>query len=337
MNRIGMRRSGEVRDVLVGIVAFVAIILVVRGCVGCGREVKQSTKPAPSQIRATPVEPDFSDLQGVMAGGWKKETTGDGYSYILLCTDQTLTWKFEEVREGMKSRLDPLIHGSIVCSYKMDGKHIQVTDTKGESQSFVVEFISGREAIFAPVHDEKKQSGTFIPENAKNMARSISGRWVRTSRPSNSTDPIAQAKQQVQRIGQKQKKVESLRDDAAKESDEIVSKLRELGVESSADLKRNPRTVRMAENLAKLAAEIEAMDSQLAMIDTELVKARSIVRRMEREQAGISDEEMRSLAEQLRDAEARTDAAPKPITPLDVDAAFEAALKSRKTPVREKK
>ena len=117
----------------------------------------------------------------------------------------------------------------------------------------------------------------------------------------------------------------------------MAGKLSELGVESAADLKRNPRALRMGENLAKLAAEIEGMDSQLATIDTELLKARSIARRIEGEQAGISDDEMRQLSAQLRDAEARTDAAPTPITPLDVDAAVEAALKARRTAARDKR
>lgn len=119
--------------------------------------------------------------------------------------------------------------------------------------------------------------------------------------------------------------------------DELVAKLRELGIESAADLKKSPRGQRLAENLAKIAAEIEGMDSQLASIDTELLKARSIVRRMEREQAGISDDEMRTLSQQLREVEARTDAAPRPINPLDVGAALEAALKGKKSPSREKR
>ena len=117
----------------------------------------------------------------------------------------------------------------------------------------------------------------------------------------------------------------------------MVAKLREIGIESATDLKKNPRGQRMAENLAKLSAEIDGMDSQLATIDTELLKARSIVRRMEREQAGISDDEMRQLSQQLQEAEARTDTAPRPITPLDVDAAVEAAFKAPKSSPREKR
>ena len=67
------------------------------------------------------------------------------------------------------------------------------------------------------------------------------------------------------------------------------------------------------------------------------MKARSISRRMEQEQAGISDDEMRQLSQQLQEAEARTDTAPRPITPLDVEAAVEAALKGRKSSPREKR
>ena len=160
---------------------------------------------------------------------------------------------------------------------------------------------------------------------------------TRTPATAPDTSPIAQAKQRVQRIEEKVIKVELLQRQAKQERDEMVAKFRDLGIESATDLKKNPRGQRMAENLAKLSAEIDGMDSQLATIDTELLKARSIVRRMEREQAGISDDEMRQLSQQLQEAEARTDTAPRPITPLDVEAAVEAALKGRKSSPREKR
>ena len=163
--------------------------------------------------------------------GEKGAETGDGYVYTLQCTDQSMTWKYEEKREGMRSRLDPLMSGSIVCSYKLNGKQIEVTDTKGHAQSFVAEFISGREVVFAPA--QKKRNDTFIPADVKNMTRSISGRWLRTARPTNSTDPVAQAKQKVQRIKAKLQRVESLQRDAQKDRDEMVAKLRELGIESA--------------------------------------------------------------------------------------------------------
>lgn len=192
-----------------------------------------------------------------------------------------------------------------------------------------IEFVSDNEIM------------VIYPE-VSNVRPVIKGRFRRTiplppKSPPPDTSPIAVAKQQVSRIEQKLLKVETLQRQAQQERDEMVAKLREMGIESATDLKMKPRGQRMAENLGKLAAEIEGMDSQLATIDTELLKARSIVRRMEREQAGISDDEMRDLSRQLRDAEARTDSAPRLITPLDVNAALEAAFKGKRSTPREKK
>ena len=140
---------------------------------------------------------------------------------------------------------------------------------------------------------------------------------------------IADAKRQVRRIEQKVAKVESLLQATIADRGELVTKLRSVGVHSTADLKGNIRGQRLAQEVTKLATEIDGLERQLASIDSELLKAKTIVRRMEREQAGLSDDEMRKLAEQLREAENRTDGvAPAPTTPLDVDAAVEKALKA---------
>ena len=75
----------------------------------------------------------------------------------------------------------------------------------------------------------------------------------------------------------------------------------------------------------------------MAVMDTELLKGKSLVRRMEQEQAVLSEEEMRNLAVQLREVEERTDgAASTPTTPLDVDAAVEKALKGSTAPKKSK-
>ena len=111
-----------------------------------------------------------------------------------------------------------------------------------------------------------------------------------------------------------------------------MEKLRALGVNSVADLKGNIRGQTIAENIANLTAEIEAREWQLAVIDTELLKAKSIVRRMEQEQAGLSEEELRNLALQLRDLEERKDGPSLPVTPVSVDAAVEKALKGSSNP-----
>jgi hypothetical protein len=109
-----------------------------------------------------------------------------------------------------------------------------------------------------------------------------------------------------------------------------------LGVNSSADLKGNFRAQRIAEDLAKLANEIEGLERYLGVIDSELLKAKSIVRRLEQEAAGLTDDERLKLATQLREAEERTNIAPAITTPLDVDAAVEKALKGSPRPKKSK-
>ena len=283
------------------------------------------------------------DLKGVILGEWAK--SGDGVSsleYKISFSEKTLEARWSEPSDSRFRGSDDR-SGKTVCSYRRDGDRIEIIDSLGKTGLFVCEFTSGSEVVFAQVKGENK-SGTWVPETDQKMLHVFQGRWKRVSLPPSllvntgkDSASVVAAKQQVKRIEQKLKKVESLREDAVVERDQMVAKLREMGVAGAADLKGNTRARGIAENLAKLAAEVEGMDSQLATIDTQLLKARSIVRRIEREQAGISDDEMRQLSAQLRDAEARTEAAPTPITTLDVDAAVEAALKGRRAAPGEKR
>lgn len=153
----------------------------------------------------------------------------------------------------------------------------------------------------------------------------LEGRWKRITEQQ-STGPIVDAKRQVQHIEQKLAKLQCVLQTTLADRDELASKLRSVGVNSSADLKNNVRGMRLSENAVKLATEIDELERQLTDIDSELLKAKSIVRRMEREQAELTEQEMESLALQLRQAEERTDGRPLPVTPLDLDAAVEKAL-----------
>lgn len=271
---------------------------------------------------------EANQLASRLAGEWValEDESNDKKAVKLHFTSGTnkLVYSYvERVRLPMQSRMDPPVYTGEerkqTRTYDIEKHTDRSILLKQEPLGQVViefEFTSDDEfvAIYkCEWNNEPRVQGRFR-------------RVVPRAAPTPDASPLAQAKQQVQRIEQKLQKVEALQREAHQERDALVAKLRELGVESAADLKKNPRAQRTAENLAKLAAEIESMDAQLATIDTELLKARSIVRRMEREQAGISDDEMKKLAEQLRDAEARTDAAPRPITPLDVDAALNAAF-----------
>lgn len=273
---------------------------------------------------------EANQLASRLAGEWValEDESNDKKAVKLHFTSGTnkLVYSYvERVRLPMQSRMDPPVYtgeerkqSRTFDIEKHTGRSIRLKKEPLGQVEIEFEFASDDEfvAIYKCGWDtiEPKVQGRFRRAVPRNPA------------PSPDASPLAQAKQQVHRIEQKLKKVEALQREAHQEMDALVAKLRELGVESAADLKKNPRAQRAADNLAKLAAEIESTDAQLATIDTELLKARSIVRRMEREQAGISDDEMKKLAEQLRDAEARTDAAPRPITPLDVDASLNAAF-----------
>ena len=139
--------------------------------------------------------------------------------------------------------------------------------------------------------------------------------------------PIADAKNRLDIFIQKREKIEPLLKKSQEDRDELITKLREIGVNSTADLKGNARGQRLAESVQKLETEIAGLQGQITLLDTAIVDARAFIRRVEREAAGISEEEIRKLDEQLRDIEDRTDGTPLPVTPLDIDAALEKAFK----------
>jgi hypothetical protein len=144
--------------------------------------------------------------------------------------------------------------------------------------------------------------------------------------------PLAEARGQVRKFEKKRQALEPVLERALADRDELVAKLREAGVTKASDLKGNARGRKLAESLTKLGAEIEGLERQLAALDSAILDAQAAVRRLEREQAGVSDEEIGRLAEQLREAEERTDGAAQPVTPLDVEAALEKALKGSPGP-----
>jgi hypothetical protein len=262
---------------------------------------------------------DFTGLRGILAGKWqRKDQSGKG-------TKQSLSEKnsfLEFAGKSIEGRAEGLPNNS--GKFEMKGDSLVITERGGVTSIYGLEFLTDGEIALSPEH---VQYGGFDD---------LAGQWRRISLPPGSdpaslgTGPIADAKRQVKRIEQKVAKVERLLENALNDRDDLVTKLRAVGVQTTADLKGNLRGQRLAENIAKITTEIEGLERQLVSIDSELLKAKSIVRRMEREQAGISEEEMRKLAEQLREVEERTDGVTStPTTPLDIDAAVEKALKAK--------
>ena len=303
-----------------------AIVLVFFGImlVGCSSNSDEQPKQPKGDLKMAPFKEsdrpnkkqslDFTGLRGVLAGKWKKK---DEDYCPLQFTEKTI-----EVGRAYTTH---------VGKYEVEGDLIRITDQRGSVSVYGLEFVSDGEIALRP---ENLKGGSNFDD--------LAGRWQRITLPPGKeaiplgTGPIADAKRQVQRIEQKLAKTESILKSALTDRDEYAAKLRSVGVNSTADLKGNFRAQRIAENLAKLANEVEGLERYLAVIDSELLKAKSIVRSLEQEAAGMTDDERLKLATQLMEAEERTNVAPAITTPLDVDAAVEKALKESLKPKNSK-
>lgn len=263
---------------------------------------------------------DFSGLRGVLTGKWQKVEEATAYSKpdLLDFTDKSV----EETNSGGFKH---------VGKYVLKDDLITFTDRNRHMNVYGLEFVSDGEIALRP---EAVTNGSNFND--------LSGRWKRISLPPNRTastqdsGPVATAKKQVLKIEVKLAKLEAIQKAALADRDDLAAKLRSVGVNAAADLKGNIRGQRIAENIAKLATEIGGRERQLMVIDGEILKAKSLVRRMEQEQVELSEDEMRNLALHLREAEERTDGPSLPITPIDVDAAVENALKSTPGPKKSK-
>jgi formylglycine-generating enzyme required for sulfatase activity len=255
----------------------------------------------------------FRGLNGVLAGKWQKIEKDNSWNTDFLDITLDFTEKSVEINNHNSRE---------VGKYFVKDDLISFTDSVRNLNVYGLEFLSNNEIVLRP---EAEVQGWHFNK--------LSGRWKRISLPPsrNSTpqdsNPMADAKKQVHKIELKLAKLEAIQKAAFADRDDLVARLRSVGVNAAVDLKGNIRGQRIAENIAKLATEIGARDRQLTLIDGEILKAKSLVRRMEQEQAGISEDEMRKLALQLREAEERTDGPSLPITPIDVNAAVENALR----------
>jgi hypothetical protein len=264
---------------------------------------------------------DVSGLKGVLSGKWKMDDHtlefSAGTTVFLNGFGSEKNAKYEFSKNVLKitTEAEGMRRASAALKPSTEG-------IAPNEYIYGVEFLSDREVSL-----RLEQSGEGFDWFQ------LAGRWKRIGLPADreqlrqSSGPVADAKRQVQRIEQKLTKLESVLNSALADRDDLAAKLRSLGVNSPADLKNNVRGMRLAENVVKLASEIDGLEQQLALIDGELLKAKSIVRRMERDQASLPEVELRNLATQLREVEERTDGTPLPVTPLDVDAAVEKALK----------
>lgn len=265
---------------------------------------------------APPSKLDFTGLKGVLAGTWDKKGEKN---HRLQFTEKSIEFNRS--------------YSTYVGKYERKEDLLTVTDQAGKVNVYGLEFLSDGEIALRP---EKSKNGSDYQDHFNDLA----GQWRRVSLPPGGdpavlgTGPVADAKRLVRKVEALLVKNEAKQKAALAERDGWAAKLRAVGVNSPADLKGNTRGRRIGENMVTLANEIEGRDQQLADLDTALLKANSLVRKLESEEATLTDAERRTLAVQLKEVEERTDKAPLPTTPLDVDAAVEKAL--RATPKRSK-
>ena len=261
---------------------------------------------------------DFTGLRGILSGKWQSKKDGsEPHPHLIEFTRKSI----DERRYSWSNH---------VGKYEVKGDLLHITDRDGNVNIYGLEFLSDGEIALRP---EKLKNGSNF--------NNLQGQWRRISLPTGTdaaplgTGPLADAKGTVSKFEKKRLVLEPLLEKAFADRDDLVAKLREAGIKTPADLKGNFRGQQLAGSLQRLSGEIDGLERQIAAIDTAILEAKAVVRRMEREEAGISEAEMRKLAEQLRDAEERTDGAGKLVTPFDVETTLEKALKA--TPAPKKK
>lgn len=253
--------------------------------------------------------PDAPGLHAKLVGKWEMKSRSD-----------TKTLEFTSGKTVILQS-----YAQHVGTLELNKSELTLKDRNGWSDTYGLEFGSEGELVLRP-------AGTG--HGVKSLFDGLEGRWQRTSPPpaqfdeKGNTGPLADAKGTVSKFEKKRLALEPLLEKAFADRDDLVAKLRDAGIKTPADLKNNFRGQQLAGSLQRLSGEIDGLERQIAAIDTAILEAKAVVRRMEREQAGISEDEMRKLAEQLRDAEERTDGAGKLVTPLDVEATLEKALKA---------
>lgn len=299
----------------VGTLTLCAVVVGMWGCSGNPDHKKSSTGlPKPSGGQA---------LVTRLSGEWVKTDTPTTTLYFTKASNKMVYSFKERVKLPGGSRLDPPVYtgeerqNSRTFDFQVAGdKAIKFKAPLGDVL-IELEFTSDEEfmAIYkSEWNNELKVQGQFRRKNA-GVAKT----------PSND------AQSRIDRFEQKRERLQALLEKATLDQKGVVQKLKNAGVKTPADLKGNPQGQRLAELLQKVTMEIDGLERQITTLDAAILDAKAIARRLERDKVGISEDEMEKLGLQLRELEERTDGvSARPTTPLDIEAAFQRAMKKQK-------
>jgi hypothetical protein len=304
--------SARIRRTALAAVFLLGIVFTVVSCAGCSDNSQKSNTP----VASVPSPEGSKDLIGVWA-----QTSGKGTRYY-----PDLQLHFD--KNGIVTLGDATRKDEWIANYRVEGRSLIFSDKDGNTLRYDIGQLSESELLLGN-HTLHYVGGLSVLQGAYTF---LEGRWEHVSDDQEESGLIAEGKARVKRFEKKRAALQALLDKALGDREELVAKLREAGVKKPADLKGNSRGQQLAAALQRLTVEIDGLERSISAIDQAIVEAQSVVRRLERERAGIGDEEMRKLAEQLREVEERTDGAARtPVTPLDVEAALDKALKGSRS------
>ena len=137
---------------------------------------------------------------------------------------------------------------------------------------------------------------------------------------------IDEAKHQVARIASTLMKTESVLISAKLDRASLVAHLKDMGIKVANEVKGNIRAKHTAEDLGRVTNEIDSLEKKVALVATQLLQAKAIVRRMEMEQSSLSEDELTQLSQQIHETDISSDGFSQSISPMDLDQTVNDAL-----------
>lgn len=162
-------------------------------------------------------------------------------------------------------------------------------------------------------------------KNHKELERGIPKQHIEKIR-------LEKAQKNLTELEQRRNAIQSLLNRTRADQESVVIRMRQIGVKTTADLKKHAQGKILVSEFQQLVGEINSLEHAVIRIEEALVQSRTLIRKLERSQllseAGLSDEELKELNLQLlRVEEAGSESLPTvPIDPAQIDAILQKAI-----------